>query len=252
MIDIHKSMCQLRYGGATHVGLVRENNEDSYVAAPELGLWLVADGLGGYEGGEIASSIVVEHIVECIRNGMSIERAIVSSHDAVIAASQGGRGKKGMASTIVAAVLTGNSYSIAWVGDSRAYLWNGEHLVQITCDHTLLQDLLDKGVLEQEEAIKNPLGSVLIQSIGQEKSAPLKIDIEEGELYKDERILLCSDGLSGEVSDEEMESIFSQGIGEQETAESLVNAALGKGGSDNITALVIPAAVDAPVRAATK
>jgi serine/threonine protein phosphatase PrpC len=241
VIDIHKSMCQLGYGGATHVGLVRENNEDSYAAVPELGLWLVADGLGGHEGGEIASQIVAEHVAECIRGGMSLEEAIGSSHDAVVAASLDGRGKKGMASTVVAAVLTGNAYRIAWVGDSRAYLWNGEYLMQLTRDHSMLQDLLDKGVLEQEEAIGNPLGSVLTQCIGQERSGSPKIDVEEGELCRDDRILLCSDGLYGEVGDDEMVSIFAQGVDDQGMAEALVRAALANGGSDNVTVLVISA-----------
>ena len=242
---MRKPVRQSEFGAVTHVGLVRDNNEDSYAAAPELGLWLVADGLGGCEGGEVASRIVAEHVAECVRNGMSIEEAIASSHDAVIAASQDGIGKKGMGSTVVAAVLAGNAYRIAWVGDSRAYLWNQEHLVQLTRDHSLLQELLDKGDLEQEEADGNPLGSVLTQCIGQEKSAPLEIEVEEGELYQGERILLCSDGLYGEVGDEEMVSIFAQGVDDQRMAEALVRAALANGGSDNVTVLIISAPDDA-------
>ena len=238
---MRKPIRQSEFGAVTHVGLVRDNNEDSYVAAPELGLWLVADGLGGCEGGEVASQVVAEHVAECMRNGMSIEKAIASSHDAVIAASQDGIGKKGMGSTVVAAVLADNAYRIAWVGDSRAYLWHQEHLVQLTRDHSMLQELLDKGVLEQEEAIGNPLGNVLTQCIGQEKSASLEIEVEEGELYRGDRILLCSDGLYGEVGDEEMVSIFAQDVDDQGMAEALVTAALANGGSDNVTVLVVSA-----------
>lgn len=241
-------MSGLKYGVATHVGLVRENNEDSYAAAPEPGLWLVADGLGGHAGGEVASSIVAGHVTGCVRNGMSIDRAIASSHEAVIAARQDGGDNREMGSTVVAAMFEGDSCFIAWVGDSRAYLWNGAQLEQLTHDHSLVQDLLDQGDLSAEEAAGNPLGNVLTRCVGQKKPASLAVDIEKVGLYRGDRILLCSDGLMNELADGEMESIFLQGDSEQETADGLVKAALDNGGSDNVTVLVVSAPDEAPLR----
>ena len=241
-------MSQIKYGEVTHIGLVRENNEDNYVASPELGLWLVADGLGGYECGEVASSIVAEHITECVRKGMSLESAIASSHEAVIEAYLNGRGKRGMGSTVVGTTFAGNTYSIAWVGDSRAYLWDGKHLMQLTHDHSLVQELCDKGLIEKADAYNHPLGNVINQYVGQVDLSSLKIDVVGGKLYRGDRILLCSDGLNCDVSDEEIEAIFAKCAGEQKTAESLVEAALENKGADNVTVLVISAPIDSPQR----
>ena len=241
-------MSQIKYGVVTHIGLVRENNEDNYVASPTLGLWLVADGLGGYECGEVASSIVSDHIIECVRKGISLEASIASSHQAVIEAYLKGKGKRGMGSTVVCTIFTGNTYRTAWVGDSRAYLWNGKHLMQLTHDHSLVQELCDKGIIEKADAYKHPLSNVINQYVGQVNLASLKIDVVEGKLYRGDRILLCSDGLNCDVSDEEIEAIFAKLADEQKTADSLVEAALDNGGADNITVLVISAPDESPPR----
>ena len=224
--------------GATHVGYARDHNEDSYICAPEQGLWIVADGVGGYDAGEIASAIVVDQVKQAHQESIPITQALLIAHQSVIDAPGQGRGKKGMGSTVVALVLNGSAYEIVWVGDSRAYLWNGTSLVQLTQDHTHVQRLVDQGAITEEEAFSHPLANVLDQAIGL-NGGQLAVDQCTGKLLTGERLLLCSDGLSGEVPHQEIESAFNENLDDHSTTENLINAALAHGGADNITAIVV-------------
>ena len=223
---------------ATHVGYMRDHNEDNYICAPEQGLWLIADGMGGHAAGEVASAIVVDRITQARQESVPITEAVLSAHQAVIDAAGQGCGRKGMGSTVVALVLNGNEYEIVWVGDSRAYVWNGTSLAQLTQDHTHVQRLVGQGIITQEEALAHPLANLLYQAIGL-NGDQLVTGHCTGKLLSGERLLLCSDGLSGEVAYEEIESVFAENLNDQDTAENLVNAALVHGGTDNITVIVV-------------
>ncbi len=232
-------------GHATHTGWRREHNEDSYLADPELGLWIVADGLGGEADGEVASAIVVAHVAERLHAGMPLAQALISSHAAVLEAVGEGRGKAGMASTAVGLHISGNVYQVAWIGDSRAYLWNGRQLVRLTRDHSFVQQLVDSGELRREEAARHPYRNILTRCLGSSDASCVIVDTVSGDFYRDDRILLCSDGLTGELADAEIETVFAAGLTVQGTVDRLIERALEHGGSDNVTVLVIAAPGDA-------
>jgi protein phosphatase len=236
------------YGHASHTGWLRECNEDSYLADPELGLWIVADGLGGEADGEVASAIVVAHVVERVRAGLPLDQAITTAHTAVLEAVREGRGKAGMGSTAVGAHIRENVYQIAWIGDSRAYLWDGRHIARLTRDHSFVQELVDSGALREEVAALHPYRNVLTRCLGSSDGSSVRVDTVTGELYRDDRILLCSDGLTGELSDADIEAVFAAGQGVQETVDRLIEGALERGGSDNVTVLAIAAPADARPR----
>lgn len=234
-------MPHLDYGCATHIGYVRDHNEDGYLASPELGLWVVADGMGGCVDGEVASAIVIEHIEKCVRDGVHIEQAIAISHQAVLDAPLAGRGTAGMGSTVVGVLIRKGWYQVAWIGDSRAYMYSHHGLNQLSCDHSYVQELVNTGEITREEAALHPYRSLLTRCIGGNDPAPVEVGMVSGDFLKSQSILLCSDGLNGEVPDEEIRMVFDDGLNDQETANHLVEAALAHGGSDNVTAIVITA-----------
>ena len=136
---------------------MRDHNEDSYICAPEQGLWLIADGVGGHAAGEVASAIVVDQITQAHQESIPITQAVLIAHQSVIDAPWQGCGRKGMGSTVVALVMNSNGYEIAWVGDSRAYLWNGTSLVQLTQDHTHVQKLISQRIITEKQSFSHPL-----------------------------------------------------------------------------------------------
>ena len=226
------------YGHVTHVGRVSDQNEDSYLADIGVGLWIVSDGLGGHESGAIASSIVVNSIANAVREGTTLVDALTGAHQAVLKASHDGKGSPGMAATAVALKLTGNQYEVAWVGDSRAYLWD-QGLHQLTSDHTYVQRLVDDGELDVEEAQRHPQRSIMTQALGTLRSSDVLPSSVSGQLAQNAQIMLCSDGLTDEVSDAQMVAILAKDLSAQEKVDQLIQSALDSGGSDNITALLI-------------
>jgi protein phosphatase len=234
-------MPHLSYVCVTHIGYVRDHNEDNYLAAPETGLWIVADGMGGHLDGEVASAIVIEHVEKCVSEGIDLESAIATSHQAVLDAPLQGRGRAGMGTTVVGVVIREGHYQVAWVGDSRAYLWDRQGLKQLSCDHSYVQELVNTGEMTIEEAAMHPYRSLLTRCIGGNDNAPVEVDVVSGDFFHGQRILLCSDGLNGELSDEEIEAVLDGKLNNQETADHLVEDALAHGGSDNVTIIVITA-----------
>ena len=235
----------LKFGCATHDGNVRKHNEDNYVANPELGLWLVADGMGGHDSGEVASAIVTETITDFVEQGKALPIAIQCAHKAIIQSGKEGKGNPGMGSTVVAIHVQGSNYEIAWVGDSRTYLWDNHKLHQITKDHSYVQVLLDEGSITSEEALSHPEKHIIYQCVGSLKHDTVEVSTVLGEFYSDHKIILCSDGLNDEVSEEDIARIVSADESPQEIADRLVGAALAAKGSDNVTVLVIAAPVSA-------
>lgn len=231
-------MAIITFGAGTHTGNVRSHNEDSFFASKDLGLWLVADGMGGHAGGEIASSLAKDTIVTSVSRGEDIEDAIQQAHLAILQSIDGGNGKMGMGTTAIAMRLDGDDFKLAWVGDSRAYRWNGV-LSQISKDQSLVQVMVDMGTITREEARFHPRKNIITQYVGQPDHSRLQVDSLRSTLDGDQKIILCSDGLSDEVGDDEIADVLSQGLGDQAIAERLIELALLNGGRDNITVIVV-------------
>jgi serine/threonine protein phosphatase PrpC len=238
---MQNSMTKFNEACATHTGLVREANEDAFFSDPALGLWIVADGMGGHHAGEVASAIVIEEIPRSLQQGDNLAAAIESAHKAIRDAAAQGKGGWNMGSTVVALKLDGLRYEIAWVGDSRAYRWDGADLRQLTKDHSYVQLLLDKGLIAEEDIRTHPSRNMISQGLGVGglDGKTVKVDLACGVLAVGETLLLCSDGLTGEVRDDAIASIMAATKDNPERLGRLIDAALDGGGADNITAILV-------------
>jgi len=214
----------------------RSSNQDSYACDAANGLWLVADGMGGHQGGEVAAAVAAQTIVTEVRRRRRLREAVRRAHTALRELHAGSG--PAMGSTVVAALFDGPEFELAWVGDSRAYLWDGE-LKPLTRDHSVVQELLDAGAITEDEARGHPSRTVITQALGATGGASVEVGRERGRLPPGARLLLCSDGLNAEVADGEIAAVLEDAASAQEAAEHLVELALEKGGSDNITVLVI-------------
>ena len=225
------------FGSRTDIGCVREQNEDSLAVAPPL--FVVADGMGGHEAGEVASEIAVATIQECAPRNADAEelgKAVRQANRDIIDASLTGRGRPGMGTTCTAAILEGDRLVIAQVGDSRAYLLHGGELTQLTRDHSLMANMIEAGQITPEEARVHPNRSVITRALGNEPDTVpdlYEINVEAGD-----KLLLCSDGLTSMVEDEDIQAIMNRQSDPQRCAALLVNEAIAAGGSDNITVIV--------------
>lgn len=233
------------YGFKTDAGAVRELNEDTCLADPELGLWLVADGMGGHSTGDVASRIARDTIVKHVRAGSSLRDAIQAAHREVLKVAKTREGSVGMGSTVVAVLVDGADYEVAWVGDSRAYLYDGE-LAQITRDHSHVQDLLEAGAITVEEASRHPSRHLLTRCLGVNADDTFEIGTGRGRFVRGQELLLCSDGLTDELTDTEIADIMGTAASPQERADKLVEAAIDGGGRDNISVVLFSAPPDAP------
>ena len=226
------------YGSRTDVGLVRNHNEDSLIATPPL--FAVADGMGGHAAGEIASEVAIQTLLQHAPespNGDDLARAVVASNRAVIRAARQGMGREGMGTTMTAAMLEGRRLVVAQVGDSRAYLLHQGMLQRITRDHSLMADYIESGQITEEEAKTHPQRSVITRALGSDPNT--LPDIYEMHVAPGDRLLLCSDGLSGMVEDDLLESTLARVKDPQRCADVLVDEAISAGGFDNITAVVV-------------
>ncbi len=233
-----------QYAAGSDAGKKRDHNEDSFLARPELGLWLVADGVGGHSHGEVASAIVRKTIAAGIEAGGSLPDAVLDAHEEVLAAIDDDMSHAGMGSTVVALHLRGLEYDVVWVGDSRAYLWDGE-LKQLSRDHNTVTELLRRGVLTQEEAEQHPGRHVLNQSLGITEAMELQPGHLQGTLSPGDMILLCSDGLTDEVREPRISQILQRDGQPQERVDALIAAALEAGGRDNVTVVLVQAGEEA-------
>jgi len=229
----------IEFGHLSHVGLRREHNEDTYYGDASLGLWLVADGMGGHEFGEVASALARETVVREVRAGKSLGEAIRAADEEIIRHSRRRTEALPMGTTIAAARVSEERFEVGWVGDSRAYLWNGE-LRQISQDHSYVQELIDQGAITAEQARHHPHRNVVTQALGVTDPASLKVETISGEFRPGMQLLLCSDGLTEEVDDAQIARVLSRtDLSAQECVEQLILAALDGGGSDNVTVVVI-------------
>ncbi|MDF3013736.1 MAG: serine/threonine-protein phosphatase [Cellvibrio sp.] len=235
----------LEYSAASHPGLMRDNNEDCFLSRPEHGLWLVADGMGGHEAGEVASAIVRDTIERETQNNphISLSDSIQQAHTSILASAAQGIGAPGMGSTVVALKSNSDKYQIAWVGDSRAYLWtptrDGGRLEQLSTDHSYVQMLVETGVIRPEDAESHPEKNIITQCLGMQELAQVRVDLVEQQWQKDQWVLLCSDGLTDEVSDKTIAQILFESHDCLGAVDQLLHAALTGGGRDNITVQII-------------
>lgn len=229
-----------RFAAQTHPGLKRSHNEDCYEADTELGLYLVADGVGGHSCGEVASDIVRTRVRAGVAGGETLLDAIRASHRAVLDEISKRESAEGMGSTVVAALFNNGNYEIAWVGDSRAYLWSSR-LRQVSEDHNRAGELLQKKLISPEEAARHPERHVLTQSLGVSEHMALEPGQARGSLAPGEQVLLCSDGLTDELQDGQIERLMSENDSPETQVDALIRAALDAGGNDNVTAIVIGA-----------
>lgn len=242
----------IRIAGDTNVGKVRTTNEDSMIVDPLRGLYVVLDGMGGANAGDVASQMARDAIAEFVlhrRTTMAaaalLDGAIQAGSATVFAAAQANRERHGMGTTCVAALMVDASHVlIGHVGDSRAYLLRGGRLQTLTRDHTIVEELVDRGLLSPEDAERHPYKNVLSRNLGARPDT--RVDIVEIELKPGDRLLLCSDGLYGYASAEGIQYILGSGDAPEHVARDLIDLALRGGGGDNVTTIVLEAPASAP------
>jgi len=227
----------------SHVGKIRANNQDSAYAGRYL--FIVADGMGGHAGGDVASAIAINRIAEVDREFGSANDAEFALQSALIAANTllaetvfEHNELTGMGTTVSGLLRVGNQLALAHIGDSRIYRLRDGVLEQITADHTFVQRLVDSGRITQEEAAVHPRRSVLMRVLGDVDAAP-EIDTTVLDTLPGDRWMLCSDGLSSYVSDEKMSTVLSTVPSSQAAAERLVKESLDAGAPDNVTVVVL-------------
>ena len=235
-----RSLPMIEFGHLSHAGLRRQRNEDTYYGNADLGLWLVADGMGGHDYGEVASAMARETVVREVRLGTTLADAIRIADEEIIQLSRTRKQPLPMGTTIAGACIHGHDFLVAWVGDSRAYLWRGGILQQLSQDHSMVQSLIDRGALTTEQARRHPQRNVITQALGITEPDQLNIETAAGQLEPGDQLLLCSDGLTEELDDSVLARVLGRAeLSAQECVDQLVLAALERGGSDNITAIVI-------------
>lgn len=252
------------------VGLVRTNNEDNYliadltarIATPEPAalnhtvgvngsMFLVADGMGGANAGEVASQMAVEFVTKEVFRELTesrrppawqnfvdiLKRAIENANLAILQESRRRSDRKGMGTTLTAAALHDGKIYFAQLGDSRAYLVRNGSIAQMTRDQTLIAQLLAAGSITPEEAKVHPQRNVILQALGVQNH--IDIAFSSAELKRGDQVVLCSDGLSGKVAAEEVQQLLEQSPDARDGCERLIALARDRGGEDNITAIVI-------------
>lgn len=237
----------VRVAGDTNVGKVRTTNEDSMIVDPPLGLYVVLDGMGGANAGDIASQTARDAISEFVgarRTAMDpralLETAIQHACATVWNSAQADRERHGMGTTVVACLVVDTKRAIvAHVGDSRCYLLRGGRLQSLTRDHTIVEELVDRGLLSAEEAERHPYKNVLSRNLGAKPET--RVDVLDLELKAGDRLLLCSDGLYGYASAEAIQYLLGSGDAPEHVARDLIDLALRGGGGDNVSTIVIEA-----------
>lgn len=231
----------------SHVGKVRSNNQDSAFAGHQL--FVVADGMGGHAGGDVASAIAVTRIMETDKPQyasaqdaeFALQSALVAANSLLAETVFEHPELTGMGTTVSALLRVGNKLAMAHIGDSRIYLWRDDELIQVTNDHTFVQRLVDSGRITAEEALTHPRRSVLMRVLGDVDAHP-EIDTQIVETRPGDRWLLCSDGLSSYVSEELLTKSVRAGLGASETADLLVKHSLDHGAPDNVTVVLVDVA----------
>ena len=235
-------MTQIRYSATTHVGLKRKINEDSILALPDQRIWVVADGMGGHEGGDFASQSVVDSVAMIDPNLAPVEllqaqRETLNSAHELIQAESRARGGITIGSTVVTFAIAGGHFAAFWAGDSRLYrLQRGSDIEMLTIDHSVVADFVLAGEMSWDEAESHPQSNAITRAIG--VSEVLELDKIRGQIFPGDRFLLCSDGLSKYATFDILQKVLANEHIET-VAETLQQIALNGGGADNISIIVI-------------
>ena len=235
----------LRSAASTHVGMRRQANEDRYAIVPELGLYLVADGMGGHKAGQVASHLAAEGAIRAIDalQGASVSlaerlrHAVACANREIFTAAQAKPELSGMGTTFVGMLFGGERLALAHVGDSRAYLLRQGRLRGLTDDHSIVGELLRRHEISEEDAAQHPHRHVLTRALGvRPRTEPdlAEMTPQEGDVF-----ILCSDGLTGHVEDEEIAERVASEDDLEVAGQGLVDAANLAGGQDNITVLLV-------------
>jgi protein phosphatase len=248
---------EMEFGAQSDTGCVRQNNEDSYGVAAEMNLFILSDGMGGLEAGEVASRLAVDTVLARCREaeknpslplaGEPIEgvsgasnqlaSAIRSANEAVYRTAQQSAGERGMGATIVAVWCADERMSVAHVGDSRIYRLRGGELEQLTRDHSFVAEQVRHGKMTEEEAASSTMQNVLVRALGIDPT--VEVDVSEELLMESDTVLLCSDGLTRELSDAQIAAVLGKFDDPQAAARQLVDMAKQAGGGDNVTVIVL-------------
>jgi len=245
-----KEAMQKMVHGATDVGKERTVNEDYFILDREKNLFIVADGMGGHNAGDIASKNATQIVDEYLkidlinnirRDNRKIRETIIKSllhaHLKILEMADKNSQYQGMGCTMVAALIMGNSLHLCHVGDARAYICNEKGMVPLTRDHSFVMDLVEKGKFTKEEARLSPMKNKLHQAIGASKT--INPDYKHYILKNDDKILLCSDGLWEMMSDDQIYTLLKQDKPVKKICDTLIKMANNAGGYDNITAIVV-------------
>jgi len=249
---------KIAYQALTDVGRKRKGNEDSLIANPEQGLFVVADGMGGHAAGEVASKVAVDSINEfvCLTggdeeitwpfgldegisyDGNRLKTAIRYANRKVLDAVMEKAEYEGMATTVAAILVDGATVNLAHVGDSRVYLYRDGELKQLTSDHSWVNEQLESGIISADQARSHPLRNVVTRALG--GKADLQVDMQSHTLRAGDVLLMCSDGLTTMVPDDEIARVLAEAAGDiQAAGTNLVAAANARGGEDNITVVLL-------------
>lgn len=226
----------------THVGMVRELNEDAFAERTDIGVWAVADGMGGHAAGEVASKAVTDAI-KSLPPGhnfddlhQAVRDCLKSCNRQLLASADEYDKQRTPGSTVVVLVIAGNQGAVVWVGDSRIYRYSDGQLLQLTRDHSHVQELVDQGLIRPEDAETHAMANVITRAIGIVE--PVEVDSRLMEVKPDDQFLLCSDGLSRMVSDAEIAMMMANKDKDKIT-RSLLDTALVRGASDNVTIICV-------------
>ncbi len=234
-------MLRLIVHGKTDKGLVRKENEDAFCIEKDLGLLAIADGMGGHASGEVASKMAIEILRDSLKKeGEPLPERLNSgvklANKMIYEASRSQSQLNGMGTTLTAVRLDGNRLRIAHVGDSRAYLIRGGVIEQLTDDHTIVSEQVARGMITREEAARSDMRNILSKALG---IAPeVDVDIEGLTVSEGDQLVLCSDGLSELISDDEILSEVQSSKRPEIVCDELVDLANQRGGEDNITVIV--------------
>lgn len=233
------------WGAVTETGLVRAKNEDYFCVNPALRLFAVADGMGGHRAGEVASRLALEvlerELLERIGRGedvgVAFAGAVREANSRVWAEAQANPDRQGMGTTLSACLLQGGRLFLAHVGDSRIYRLRDGTIEQLTEDHSLVYELAKQGRLEEDSAQVSPLRNVLTRALGTEED--LSVDLQIRSLRVGDRLVLCTDGLTNLVTNEEILETVDRSTDPSSAARELAAKAIARGGTDNITLIVV-------------
>ncbi|MCP4695499.1 MAG: serine/threonine-protein phosphatase [Gammaproteobacteria bacterium] len=228
---------------ASDIGNRRKVNEDSYLALPESGLWAVADGMGGYEAGDVASKAIVD-AMSAIQRPAKMSAFVDEAEACLLDVNtrlyeESRRADRISGSTVAAFLAAGHYCVVIWAGDSRVYRCRGGRLERLMQDHSEVEDLVSQGLLTPEEAQNHPDSNIITRAVGAEEKLYLDMDIHsvrDGDIF-----LLCSDGLYREVSETEIAELLSTTADCEETAKALIDLTLTRRARDNVTAVVMQA-----------